>query len=258
VLQQNPDIYFNGCPCHIIYILYITQHRRQGNLSQKFLGLTLKNLSLICFIGLTNLLNGRMDFSHIVYFVTRNIVKVMKYVSTRWLTLEIAVERSLKQFPSISEDESQARFRSLQTNFTDLMTEVYLMFFQLVLPYFIHHNQFLQREELSIHVLQPQLEKLLKNILAKFIKPAVIAEGLKNDDGLLSVDFKDKTNHVTNSNLVIRYVTKQTAQKLLKEGDISLYQQTTFFNAAKAFFIKATEYLLKWCPLKDELLLLMA
>ena len=107
----------------------------------------------------------------------------MKHVSTRWLSLEIAVERSLKQFPSLqsyfkSEDESQARFRRLQTTFTDSITEVYLMFFHSVLPCFTHCNQFLQREEPLIHVLQPQLEKLLKNILAKFIKPAIIAEGL--------------------------------------------------------------------------------
>ena len=95
----------------------------------------------------------------------------------------------------------------------------------------------------------------MKNILAKFVKPAVIAEGLKNDDGLLSVNFKDKANRVSNNNLVIGYTTKRILQRLLDEGDISLYQQTTFFDADKAFFIKATEYLLKWCPLKDELLL---
>jgi len=162
------------------------------------------------------------------------------------------VERSVKQFPSLasyfkSKDESQARFRRLQTNFTDSMTEVYLMFFQSVLPCFTHCNQFLHREGPLIHVLQPQLEKLLKKILAKFIKPAVIAEGLKNDNGLLSVDFKDKANHVTNSNLVIGYVTKQTVQKLLKEGISGNQQQceTVFkvlFNAyCKNVFCKCYE-----------------
>ena len=130
------------------------------------------------------------------------------------------------------------------------------MFFQLVLPCFTHCNQFLQREEPLIHVLQPQLEKLLKNVLVKFIKPVIIAEGLKNDDGLLSVNFKDKTNHVSNNNLVIGYTTKQILQRLLNEGDISLCLQTTFFDATKAFFIKGTEYLLKWCPLRDEMLYL--
>jgi len=87
-------------------------------------------------------------------------------------------------------------------------------------------------------VLQPQLEKLLKNILAKFIKSAIIAEGLKNDDGLLSVNFKDKANHVSNNNLVIGYATKQILQRLLDEGDISLYQQTTLFDPAREYLLK--------------------
>jgi len=103
-------------------------------------------------------------------------------------------------------------------------------------------------------LLQPRLEKLLKNVFGKFIKPTVLATNLKKADGLLSVDFNDRANHVTDSDLVVGYLTKQTVQRLLREGDISSHQQTSFFAAAKAFFIKATEYLLKWCPLKDELL----
>ena len=54
---------------------------------------------------------------------------IMKRVSPQWLSLEIAVERSLRQFTSLtsyfkSEDESQARFKRLQFNFTDPMTKV--------------------------------------------------------------------------------------------------------------------------------------
>ena len=168
------------------------------------------------------------------------------------------MERSLKEFPSLtsyfkSENEPQARFKRLQTTFTDPMTEVFLLSFQSVLLSFTHCNQFLQREEPLIHALQPQLEKLLKNILGKFI--IVIAEGLKKDDGLLSVDSMDTKNHVTDDKMVVGFLTKQTVNRLLDEGDISVNQQTTFYNAARAFFIRATEYLLKWFPLKDELLI---
>ena len=135
------------------------------------------------------------------------------------------------------------------------MTEVFLLFFQSVLPSFMHCNQFLQREEPLIHALQPQLEKLLKSILGKFIKPIVIAEGLKKDDGLLSVDFMDTNNHVADDKMMVGFFTKQTINRLLDEGDISVNQQTTFYNGTRAFFIRATEYLLKWFPLKDELLI---
>lgn len=85
------------------------------------------------------------------------------------------------------------------------------MFFQSVLPCFTHSNKFLQQEEPLIHLLQPQLENLLKIVLGKFIKPTVLVESLKKHDSLLSVDYNDRANHVTDSNLVIGYLTIASA-----------------------------------------------
>ena len=92
-----------------------------------------------------------------------------------------------------------------------------------------------------------------KNILGKFVKPAVLAECLRVG-GLPSVDFKNPKKHVDNECLGIGFLTKLTITKLLREGDISSHQHAMFFRAVKAFLIQAAEYLLKWCPLKDELL----
>ena len=166
----------------------------------------------------------------------------MKHVSTRWLSVEIAVQRSLKQLPSLtsyfkSECESQARFKRLQRVFND---EVYLLFLQSVLPSFTYCNQFLQEEPL-VHVLQPQLAKMLQNILGKYVKPAVLAESLRAG-GLSMVDFKNPENHVDNECLLFGFM---TIKRLLDEGDISSNQYTVFFRAVKAFLIRATEYLLK-------------
>ena len=61
-------------------------------------------------------------------------------------------------------------------------------------------------------------------------------------------------NHVNNIKLVVGFLTRDEVNKPLPEEDISEYQHTTFFKDAQAFSIQAVEYLLKWCPLKDELL----
>ena len=171
---------------------------------------------------------------------------VVKHVSTWWLSLEIAVQRSLKQFPSLtsyfkSENEQQARFKRFQTAFDDPMTEVYQLFFQSIMPSFTHCNQFLQREEPLIHVLQPQLAKMLRNILTKFVKPLVIPEHLRAGT-LTSIDFKNNENHVSNDCLSVGFLTKQTLEKLLREGDVSPHQHAIFFKAAKAFLLQASEY----------------
>jgi len=121
-------------------------------------------------------------------FCDQEYRSILKHVSTRWLSLEIAVDRSLRQFPSLksyflSEGEAQQRFLRLQRILSDLMTEVNLMFCQTVLPSFTHANMFLQREEPWIHVLQVWLERLVKSILAKFVKPSVISAAGKVNQG---------------------------------------------------------------------------
>jgi hypothetical protein len=64
--------------------------------------------------------------------------KVIKHVSTRWLSLEMAVERILKQYAGLrsyflSESDSQSRFKRLHDVFSSPISEVYFLFYQSVL-----------------------------------------------------------------------------------------------------------------------------
>ena len=133
------------------------------------------------------------------------------------------------------------------------MTEVYLLFLQSILPVFNEANKFLQREEPLIHVLQQQLYSLFKKVLGKYVKPCVLVASIRERD-LLSVDFRDPNKQVSDSDLVIGIITKQTLQKLFDGGDVSDNQRKLFYQAVRDFFVCATEYLLKWCPFNDELL----
>lgn len=91
-------------------------------------------------------------------------------------------------------------------------------------------------------------------MLGKFVKPEVLAECLR-EGGLSTVDYTNAETHVDNSKLVVGFLTRDKVNALLREGDISKHHHITFFKAAKAFSIRAfREYLLKWCPLRDELL----
>ena len=162
-------------------------------------------------------------------------------MSTKWLNLEIDVEKSLMQFPSLksyflSTDESQARFIRLKSLFEDPLTEVYLMFLESILPTFTHMNQFLQRDEPLIHVLYPQLTKLLKRILGKYLKPSVLAKSVA-DQKLADVNFKDLEDQVNNDDLVIGIMTKQLAHKLLDDGNITVNQLKAFYTAVRAFYV---------------------
>ena len=173
---------------------------------------------------------------------------MIKHVTTHWLSLEQAVERVLKQFESLksyfrSENEVQPRFKRLHDLFEDPMTEVYLLFFQSVLPCFTHTNQFLQREEPLVHCLLPQLLSLYKKILGKFVKPSVLSETV-DADKMTSIDFHITSNQVHDKDLTIGFLTKQTVNRLHEMGDISDTQKKKLFSSARAFFMYVTEYLL--------------
>lgn len=174
--------------------------------------------------------------------------------------MEIAIERSLKQYASLksyflSENDSAARFQRLKKAFSDPMTEIYLLFLQSVLPTLNYANKFLQREEPLIHCLQPQLFSLMKKLLSRFVKPSVLVLNTKDVDGLFSIQYNDAVNLVNNKDLVIGFITKQKIRNLRDNGDISEHQYSSFFKAAVGFFQSATSYLLKWIPLREDLLI---
>ena len=52
----------------------------------------------------------------------------------------------------------------------------------------------------------------------------------------------------------VGYVSKQKINKLLDNGEISESSFKYFFNAAREFFVRATDYLLASCPFQEDIL----
>ena len=70
--------------------------------------------------------------------------QVLKHVSTRWLSLELVVTRTLQQYPALksyflsqSDGNSNARVDRLKAVYSEPMSEVYLLFYQAALQPFI-------------------------------------------------------------------------------------------------------------------------
>lgn len=120
-------------------------------------------------------------------------MEILLHISVQWLSLEICITRVLRQFGPLTSyfkslsmmfisltvvhlkltrrkihnfkhnsflftDESQPRFRRLVDSFSNPMTEVYLLFFQSVLPVFSALNLLPQREKSSIFLLHGEVK----------------------------------------------------------------------------------------------------
>ena len=196
IVQRNSAIYFNGCPCHIVH----NAAQKGGTAFARCCGFDAEEFAVDLYYWFNKSTKRKNELKSYNAFCNQEYRSMIKHVSTRWLTLELAIERSLKQYPGLksyflSEDESQSRFCRLQTVFGDPITEVYLFFLQSLLPVFNHANKFLQREEPLIHILKQQLYSLLKKVLGKFVKPSVLVESIQKDS-LLALNFHDPSERL--------------------------------------------------------------
>ena len=102
------------------------------------------------------------------------------------------------------------------------MTEVYLLFYQSILPVSNHFNQFLQREDPCIHLVHNCCEGLLKKLVVNFVKLSAI----KTATTLAEVN-TDIANRLSDD-IFVGFVTRQTLVKLEREGDCSTSDSRKF------------------------------
>lgn len=179
--------------------------------------------------------------------------KVLKHVSTRWLSLETAINRTLKQYSALqsyfkSEGLKEARFKRLEASFTNPMTEVYLLFFSSVLPVFNHFNLFMQREDPCMFLLPSQMKKFIMSLFGKFVKMDALQGQTPQ-----TVDFADRENQLPDASLFIGFTTKQRLLQL-ENDEISPLQKKKFLDAVRSFYTSVCEYALSKLPWNDPVL----
>ena len=148
--------------------------------------------------------------------------EVIAHVSTRWLCLEQAINRILQLYVSLasyfkSTSEYQARFGRLQKRFADPTTEIYLLFYQSVIPVLTRLNQLLQRGDPLIYLLYSQMRAFLKNLISRFVKPQYIVGA---GDDITKISYDEPNVQLDDNKVHISMFTRSKLKKLLEEGDI--------------------------------------
>ena len=143
IIVRNEAIYFSGCQCHIIH----NSEKKGGEAFEKTCGFDVEDLVIDLFYWFEKSTKRKNTLKSFCSFCDQDYRSVIKHVNTRWLTLELAVERCLLQFVSLksyflSEHCSQDRFKRLHRYFENPMKEVYLLFYQAVSPTLPSSNKF--------------------------------------------------------------------------------------------------------------------
>lgn len=175
VLERNRSVYFNGCPCHIVH----NTSASAGSAFSCATGFDVEDMMVDLYYWFDYSTKRKNKLAEYAEFCDQEYRKVLKHVSTRWLSLEQSITRTLRQYASLksyflSEQESSARFKRLKDAFSDPMTEVNLLFFQSALQIFLQLNLFLQREEPLIGAMNQAMKRFLRLLACKFVAPVTV------------------------------------------------------------------------------------
>lgn len=249
--EKNANIFISGCPCHLVHIAAGNGHDAFAEVS----GLNVEELQIDLYYWFEKSTKRKGVLTEYMDFCDETYAKVLKHVSTRWLSLERCVERTLAKYEGLksyflSEDFADERFNRLKKAFNNPLTEVSLFFHHASIPLFNNFNKLLQSDEPVIHMLQGSIEKLAMSLANRIIKPQVV-----RDTPITELDLSDATIYKPKSSIFLGGTTKMKLQKLLNDGDISERDYAAVFSAAQAYFKTALNYILTKFPVSDEVIM---
>ena len=249
--EKNEDIVIAGCPCHIL-------HNASGKAATAFsevTGFDVEDHCVDVFYWFDKSSKRKSILKEYYEFCDTEYEGVIKFISTRWLCLELCINRELRKYEGLksyflSENFPDARFKRLRRSYTNPITEIYLLFYQASLPCFTNFNKFLQREDPVIYQLYDLQQRFMHKLASKFIKPEIIQKQKLENKSFADLDVSLE-NQKDDMSLGIGPLTRNTLKRLLEEGEIDQTEVDQFFDAVRAFFVKAYEYCVQWLPLDD-------
>ena len=249
--QRNPDIFVSGCPCHLVHIA-----ARNGHDSfAKVIGANIEDLHIDLYYWFERSTKRKGVLLEYMELFGHEYAKILKHVSTRWLSLERCVQRTLEKYSGLksyflSEEFADQRFSRLRDAFTNPPTEVALLFHHASIPLFNNFNKLLQSEEPIIHMLLDSTIQLARSLANRIIKPQVL-----KDTPVTELNLDDPQIYKPEHSIFMGVTTKFKLQKLLNDGDISERQHSWVFKAAQAYFKDSLSYILTKFPLSNKLII---
>uniref|UniRef100_H2ZYM9 DUF4371 domain-containing protein n=1 Tax=Latimeria chalumnae TaxID=7897 RepID=H2ZYM9_LATCH len=201
-----------------------------------------------------------------ISFCNETIRKVLKHVSTQWLSMSYTLKRILEIWDGLrcyflthyddddTDEPGPSKRQKTNGREGDLsgarepIYKLYVLFLHAIIPRFDAFNILLQREDPMIHRLQPAMMKLYQELLGCLMKPSVIME---NKDDLLAIEVTAEDLQKSNADLFIGFSTSQMIRKQDLEGS---YEVGRFRAEVRGFYQKALVYMKQKFPLKDSVL----
>lgn len=186
-----------------------------------------------------------------------------KYCKHRWVENVPVLERALKLLPHIQVYLQQVKekklpkptcrsFETIQSHAKDVLLEAKLAFYLVVAK---DLNEFLtvyQTDMPMIPFLSDDVQKIVKDLMERFVKPEVI-QSAKNIQGLLKIDVSDKKNQLEIGKMNLGNKAKSVIDNVAKKKACSEGTIYDFKQKCRLFLVKTVQKIMERSPLKYSL-----
>ena len=248
-VNKNPEIFVAGCPCHLAHIA--ASHANDS--FSEILGFNVEDVCIDCFYWFDKSSKRKGKLLEYFDFCNQEYQAVLKHLSVRWLSLQRCMDRILKKYPSLksyfsSEDFEDQRFQRLSTLFSNPLLEPALLFRTSSISLFTKFNLLLQRDEPTIHVLKPAMERLGRKLANRIVLPRV----MKDANSITELDLDDEHVFMESRSLFLGGATKFTQNQLRNGGTISDADYKKIHEAAHHYFKSSLKYVLDKFPINSD------
>ena len=246
IRNVQPEVLDIGCICHLVNLCCVY--------AVKQLPMPVEELLIDFYFHFNHSAKRKEEYREFLEFCDVALLKILKHAST-WLSLEKCVDRFLQQWPALlsyfesHEDREQpGRVKRCAVYLASVEMKAYFMFLCFILEPLNAFNTIFQTDATQIAILIPEMNRLLRLFMAKFVLMRVI----KSTTDLTKVSYADRSVQLGDNILAVGMAMR--TMLVDSEDDLADSTRMRIFNSVRHFYIAIVEKMVTIFPFHNTVL----
>lgn len=244
IRNHQPSVFNLGCICHLANLC--------AGHAVKQLPVPVNDLLVDIFYHFKHSSLRKETLKEFQDFTDTAEEKILKHVTTRWLSLEKCIHRTLSQWPALqsyftshNEVEKPGKIHTIAKHLQSIETRLYFLFLDFILTPLNEFNTTFQTDAVKIVQLDGEMRRLLRKFLGKFVQVQVIKQ-----NSLTNVPFDNEENQLPDHLLAVG----MRARATLSEDEVDPNVQARFFSYVRKFYCAVVSKMLSKFPFENTVL----
>lgn len=245
----QPDVFDVGCICHLANLCC-------GS-AVKQLPIAVDDLLIDIYFHFNKSTKRVEEFKEFAAFTEVDSLKILKHCTTRWLSLEKCVKRTLQQWPALQSyfashkdvERAGGRVKKIAELLGNPEVKLYFLFLDFILTPLNEFNTLFQSDRCLMGCLKSEMDRLLRKFLAKFIKVSFIKE---NNADLTQLPFCSDEAQLPDDLIAVGMSARSYLAE--EEENIPIATPSRFFLYVRKFYQAVVLKMMKKFPFKDTII----